>query len=122
MTLEEKAKQKAEEIEKEQTLGVYDNEEDLVRDSAFNDGFVEGYEEGYIAGAKENGVVWHKTYQELPNDKALCLVCFGNDDYNVLIFNKEDNCWNETYKTSITFDLMEVIAWYEIPQFKEVAE
>ena len=53
MTLEEKAKQKAEEIEKEQTLGVYDNEEDLVRDSAFNDGFVDGFEEGYLAGANE---------------------------------------------------------------------
>ena len=70
-------RQRAEKIKKEQTLGVYDNDEDLTRDSAFNDGFVEGYEEGYIAGAKENEEQLKqakeiiKTFLQLRNGKVL---------------------------------------------------
>ena len=113
MTLEEKARQRAEEVEKNQTLGVYDNDEDLARDSAFNDGFVEGYEEGYLAGAKENGVVWHdlrKDPNDLPKDNHtyyLVYLDWLGKKYELLRL-----CEIKTLKDT-------VIAWCEIPQFKE---
>ena len=51
--LKQKARQRAKEVEAKQTLGIYDNDEDLARDEGWNDGYVSGFEEGYIAGATE---------------------------------------------------------------------
>ena len=122
MTLEEKAKQKAEEIEKNQTLGVYDNEEDLIRDSSFNDGIVEGYEEGYLDGAKENGVVWHDLRKD-PNDLPKVVTEYITN-IGVMTFDrlKDRHLWTTPicdacdYCEEVTD---EVIAWCEIPTFKE---
>lgn len=49
---EKEAKEEAEKLEEKQTLGVYDNDEDLARDEGFNDGKVYGYEEGFKDGAE----------------------------------------------------------------------
>ena len=49
---EEEAKERARKIEENQTLGVYDSEEDYARDSGYNDGEVTGYEEGFKDGAE----------------------------------------------------------------------
>ena len=49
---EKEAKERARKIEENQTLGVYDNDEDYARDSGYNDGEVTGYEEGFKDGAE----------------------------------------------------------------------
>ena len=46
------AKERAEKLEEKQTLGIYDNDEDLARDKGFNEGQVVGYEEGFNDGAE----------------------------------------------------------------------
>lgn len=55
MTLEElekEAREQAKRIEENQTLGVYDSDEDLEYDKGWNAGEVSGYKDGYIAGAE----------------------------------------------------------------------
>ena len=67
--LEQKARQRAKELEDNQTIGVYDDDESLAYDKGYNSGEVAGYEEGYIAGATENGIVLHdlrKNPDDLP--------------------------------------------------------
>lgn len=49
---EEEAKERARKLEKSQTLGVYDSDEDYARDSGWNDGEVVGYKEGFKDGAE----------------------------------------------------------------------
>lgn len=49
---EKEAEERARKLEENQTLGIYDNEEDYARDSGWNDGEVAGYEEGFIDGAE----------------------------------------------------------------------
>lgn len=49
---EKEAKERARELEESQTLGVYDNDEDLARDIAWNEGKVAGYEDGFKDGAE----------------------------------------------------------------------
>lgn len=49
---EKEAKERAIKLEERQTLGVYDNDEDLARDIAWNEGNVAGYEEGFKDGAE----------------------------------------------------------------------
>ena len=49
---EKEAKERARKIEENQTLGVYDSNEDYARDSGYNDGEVTGYEEGFKDGAE----------------------------------------------------------------------
>ena len=48
---EEEAKERARKLKENQTLGVYDNDEDLARDEGWNDGEVAGYEKGFQEGA-----------------------------------------------------------------------
>lgn len=50
--LKKEAKEKAKELSEKQTLGIYDNEEDLKYDEGYNSGEVAGYEKGYLAGAE----------------------------------------------------------------------
>ena len=49
---EKEAKERAIKLEESQTLGVYDNDEDLARDIAWDEGKVAGYEEGFKDGAE----------------------------------------------------------------------
>ena len=49
---EKEAKERARKIEENQTLGVYDSDEDYARDSGWNDGEVVGYKEGFKDGAE----------------------------------------------------------------------
>ena len=112
---EEMARQKAEEIKKEQTLGVYDNDEDLARDSAFNDGFVEGYEEGFLAGLKAGRSQWHdleKDPNDLPENKRN-VWCDYDDGYGKGFYNKDEGGWwieGHMFCSAIN-------AWCELPTF-----
>ena len=49
---EKEAKERARKIEENQTLGVYDNDEEYARDRGWNEGEVAGYEEGFKDGAE----------------------------------------------------------------------
>ena len=74
--------------------------------------------QGYLAGAKENGVVWHDLRKD-PNDLPRIGIRY-------LVFNKYGatliGYWNGKYFVSADEDTVEIaspIAWCEIPQFKE---
>ena len=60
---EKEAEERARTLEERQTLGVYDNDEDLARDLGWNEGEVAGYEEGFIDGAEfgyNKANEWHE--------------------------------------------------------------
>lgn len=123
MTIEEKAKQRAEEIEAKQTLGVYDSDEDLARDESWNDGYVSGFEDGYIEGAKENGAHWHKLNED-PNDLPpmiqderriservwISVENWGTEDGH---YDYNKNCW--IIRCRIVN--LPILGWCEIPEF-----
>ena len=87
------------------------------------------YEQGYLAGAKENGVVWHKLSEKYPEaDKLIRVHCHSGMEYIC------ETCYYEPTEDEIGYgkliisfyelngewvDDNEVIAWCEIPQFKE---
>ena len=49
---EKEAKERAIKLEESQIVGVYDNDEDLARDIAWDEGKVAGYEDGFKDGAE----------------------------------------------------------------------
>lgn len=117
---EKEAEERAEKLAEKQTLGVYDNDEDLARDEGWNDGYVSGYEEGFQNGAEfgyNKANEWHYvTDGDLPNKGVLCAVLLVNND---LIFARlrEDNVWTTNGHNAFE----NVIAWKEIvlPELKE---
>lgn len=102
--------------------------EEKARESAESKGFGLGctvsqtdcYVQGYINGAKENGTQWHdlrKDPNDLPKEYDTVLVCTEDIDLHklVLICNYHyDKWWFADGETA-----EDVIAWCEIPQFKE---
>lgn len=62
---EKEAKERAKKLEENQTLGVYDNEEDYERDRGWNKGEVCGYEEGFKDGAEFG---YNKCKKEIEKD------------------------------------------------------
>lgn len=69
---EKEAKERARKIEENQTLGVYDSDEDYARDSGWNDGEVAGYEEGFKDGAEFG---YNKLNEELKEKISVLLSC-----------------------------------------------
>ena len=117
---EKEAEERAEKLEEKQTLGIYDNDEDLARDERFNEGQVVGYEEGFKDGAEfgyNKANEWHYVKDGLPKD----------NEY-VLIYTNLNNCYVAT-KVKNHFmskgwgfiPMSTVIAWKEIvlPELKE---
>ncbi|MBR6081232.1 MAG: hypothetical protein IKP60_13905 [Treponema sp.] len=69
--------------------------------------------EAYVAGATENGIVWHKVADgDLPGNTDSVL----SDKGVVVYYNFTHACWVDE-RASVEID--DVIAWCEIPQFKE---
>lgn len=71
-------------------------------------------ERAYIAGAKENGVVWHDLHKDphdLPFHSHFCL----NERGDHVHWNKDYQKWQN--KQGMFTD---VIAWCEVPKFEEV--
>ena len=71
-------------------------------------------EKGYIAGATENGIQWHnlrKDPNDLPKD---CYDVLDEAGYKVFYHHKEG-----VWKNASGSKIVKVIAWCEIPQFKE---
>ena len=91
---EKEAKERARKIEENQTLGVYDNDEEYARDRGWNEGEVAGYEEGFKDGAEFG---YNKAFVEA--DKNLKAV--------VTDFNKA----NEWYRVSDKLPEMDVLVY-----------
>ena len=108
MTLEEKAEQFADNI------GGLELTCSLLASKDKGQAYRLGRYEGYLAGAKENGVVWHdlrKDPNDLPKD---CYDVLDEAGYRVFYHHKEG-----VWKNASGSKIVEVIAWCEIPQFKE---
>lgn len=77
----------------------------------------------YLAGAKENGVVWHdlrKDPNDLPKENGTVLVRLEKPIMKFSYFyhsEKMFSVWNKEYECNV--HLHNVIAWCEIPLFKE---
>ena len=86
------------------------------------------YEQGYFAGAKENGVVWHDLRKD-PNDLPKESVIEGLSERVVGTvkiaknqYMSQECRYDFVDKVWITYEdpyVAYIIAWCEIPQFKE---
>lgn len=73
----------------------------------------EQFQKAYIAGAKENGVKWHKVADgDLPKEEDLEMqvLCLTMEGYQLLSLSSDPKP---------IFDYYKVIAWCEIPTFTE---
>lgn len=122
---EKEAKERAEEIEANQTLGVYDNDEDLARDEGWNDGYVSGYEEGFQKGAeygynkaKEEDKWHYPSKGEYPKDEKEVLVYMWGSFYigNYKHDTDDNNGW---HFNDFDEESEQVTAWKEIIPPKE---
>ena len=71
----------------------------------------------YIAGATENGIKWHdlrKDPNDLPKEKTFVISNMG-----LLAFYKNGMWFLDVPDNAYYFATKEIIAWCEIPQFKE---
>ena len=120
---EKEAKERARELEENKTVGVYDDDEDLARDIGWNEGEVAGYEEGFKDGAEfdyNKANEWHKVSDggDLPKNNTEVLVILKNKRMKISTFMENKfTIWNNDYDAYTK--LYDVIAWCEIPTFKE---
>ena len=149
---EKEAEERARKLEESQTLGVYDNDEDLARDIAWDEGKVAGYEDGFKDGAEfgyNKANEWHFVKdRDLPKVGQKCYfiysnfygednkVVFSESSINVLTgvytFILDEETGEETTETCFYDDIndeeiyeQEVYAWKEItlPELpKEIKE
>ena len=120
---EKEAKERAEKLEEKQTLGVYDNDEDLARDEGFNDGEVYGYENGFQQGAEfgyNKANEWHYPSKgEYPKDEKDVQVLYRDCDkintYNC-VYDIHAKNWLYYNLDDMVLELFAftVIAWKEI--------
>jgi hypothetical protein len=112
---EKEAEERANRLEEKQTLGVYDNDEDLARDEGFNDGEVYGYENGFKDGAEfgyNKANEWYFVKDgDLPKTHGWYWVQYNNDTFDCAIVTKDLRFLN--FYTSK--DMTEAVyAWKEI--------
>ena len=111
----EELKRKAECFRKKYKQDIIDND-----DFEMLDMFDVNVERAYIAGATENGIQWHDLRgdpNDLPKDRHNVLVVYLNGEYQRerTFASYRHKYWVISgHKTEC-----EVIAWCEIPQFKE---
>ena len=111
---EKEAKERAIKLEESQIVGVYDDDEDLARDIAWNEGKVAGYEEGFKDGAEfgyNKANEWHdlkKDPSDLPKHTRSVWTNIGPSYYDI-----ENHCWMDEFGRT-----QSVVAWCE-PKFEE---
>ena len=143
---EKEAEERARKLEESQTLSVYDNDEDLARDIAWNEGKVAGYEEGFKDGAEfgyNKANEWHYVKDgDFPKVGQKCYFIYSNfyGEDNKVIFSEssinvltgvytfilDEETGDETTETCFYDDIndeeiyeQEVYAWKEIELPKE---
>jgi len=116
---EKEAEERARKLEEKQTLGVYDNDEDLARDEGFNNGEVCGYENGFQDGAEfgyNKANEWHYMKDGLPKKDGFYLVAFHNigcDAVDVGQFLRAE--WWHSDEEIRVFINKNIYAWKELP-------
>ena len=132
---EKEAEERARKIEERQTLGVYDNDEDLARDIAWDEGKVAGYEEGFKDGAefgynKANEWQWHEieskvtpkreiSKQYMPKNKEKVLLKYhfsGDDEIHISDGYYDAYDFEFHIANNPKFRIVCVIAWREFPK------
>ena len=113
------AREKANALEENQTLGIYDRDEDMRYDEGYNDGQVSGYEEGLIEGYHEGQKEheWHdlrKDPKDLPKLDKTDMSDYVITDKGVAYYNGRVKSWYIQNEYILSDD---VIAWCEIPTF-----
>lgn len=115
----EKLERKAEQFADKHAFRVpYDGSNKFYDDTDYK-----ASKDGYIAGATENGIQWHdlrKDPNDLPKDNGTVLVRLEKPIMKFSYFcrsEKKFSVWNKEHGCNV--QLHSVIAWYEIPQFKE---
>ena len=132
---EKEAEERARKLEESQTLGIYDNDEDLARDIAWNEGEVAGYEEGFKDGAElgyNKANEWHKQdtddiYDLISEDWSVKhFICIMKDKSRVTATGNCDECCNGEVSVNLVFDhddekyyLDDIVWWKEIVLPKE---
>ena len=121
----EELKQRAEEYKESKRHKCF--REDVGTIQINYESYLNNLKQAYLAGATENGIQWHdlrKDPKDLPKNEGSYLVCmefnyrhtyilnYGQDDY-------DDEDKTDWYDDESTHYPKEVIAWCEIPQFKE---
>lgn len=115
-------KQKAERFRKKYKQDIIDND-----DFEMLDNFDVNVERAYIAGATENGIQWHnlrKDPNDLPKEEGDYFLCLYDNEtksifYEVFGFAKRYADREDWYVESMLWTIDDVVAWCEIPQFKE---
>ena len=123
----EEEKQKAEQFAEEHAFRVpYDGSNNFYDDTDYR-----ASKDGYIEGATENGIQWHKVtdwkkQEQFPNDETELYLVYINLKYlkikqyvvcNLDITDGFRQFYDDDSNDEI--DPEDVIAWCEIPQFKE---
>lgn len=134
---EKEAKERARKIEENQTLGVYDNDEDAARDIGWNEGEVAGYEEGFKDGAEfgyNKANEWHKQdiddiYDLISKDWDIrYFICIMKDKSRVTAIGNCDEGCNGEVSVNLFFEhddekyyIDDIVWWKEIvpPDIKE---
>lgn len=117
---EKEAEERARKLEESQTLGVYDNDEDLARDVGWNEGEVAGYEKGFKDGAEfayNKANEWHYVKDgDKPSESKDYLTYkingYGCHTIDITYFNSERHFWCVDCQS-------DVVAWKEIVPPKE---
>ena len=91
----------------------------------------EARKEGYIAGATENGIVWHdlrKNPRDLPNtDRDVIVKRESEDESEIDNYYNDDEWvgWGKAYREQQYYIrkgdklIDDVVAWCEMPRFEE---
>ena len=132
---EKEAKERARELEESQTVGIYDNDEDLARDIGWNEGEVAGYEEGFRDGAEfgyNKANEWHKQdiddiYDLISEDWSVkYFICIMKDKSRVTATGNCDEDCNGGVSVNLFFDhddekyyIDDIVWWKEIVLPKE---
>ena len=127
---EKEAKERARKLEENQTLGIYDCDEDYARDSGWNDGEVAGYEEGFKDGAEfgyNKANEWHKQdidniYDFIAEDWSVkYFICILKDKRIVAAEGNCDEACNGELRINLVFDhnderycFDDIVWWKEI--------
>lgn len=122
---EKEAEERARKLEESQILGVYDNDEDLARDIAWDEGKVAGYEEGFKDGAEfayNKANEWHypskgEYPKEYKNVLCYCKVVdikFYSIGHIIIGGDNKIKWWSSNRSEEL-----EVYAWKEIELPKE---
>lgn len=130
--LEKEAKERAIKLEESQTLGVYDDDEDLARDIAWDEGKVAGYEEGFKDGAEfgyNKANEWHRVSDKLPAMDVLVYLWKKGDVIPVvarrhIFYRQKEWVWSCLWGSGFTISQLKGRdrLWKEITLPKEIEE